>query len=226
MSRASWFTECASQLRSQAQLDRSQDELRLLNLMSLDFLQFAAETLALQVTVARVAEQLGLVDDSSRPVCPECRCVSKSTDDSEFHCDNEDCGSTGDVVDYVARATNSTRQEAIGLVLKIKADRYDLEAVRKKLLSGNVRNNAEQPKPEARPEKTNTTKFTSIWGIINNARKHPNAIAPTELVGTYYRDILRCPLIGKGEESLLARQMETHIENVANIAFRTSIAIR
>lgn len=213
-------------MRRQSQLDRSEDELRLLNFMSLDFLQLAAETLALQVTVARVAEQLGFVDDSRRPLCPECRCVSKSTDASEFHCDNEDCGSTVDVVDYVARATNSTRQEAVGLVLKIKADRHELEAVQKKLLSGNVRNNAEQPKPGSRPEKTNATNSTSIWGIVNNVRKHPNAIAPTELVGTYYRDILRYRLIGKGEESLLARQMETHIANVANIAFRTSIALR
>jgi RNA polymerase sigma factor (sigma-70 family) len=194
--------------------------------MSLDFLQHATETLALQVTMARAAKQLGLVDDCSCLLCPECRRVSNSTDDAVFLCDNENCGCTGDVVDYVAKATNSTREIAVGVVLKIKADSQELEAVRKKLQSEWQRSTEEQQEPQSKPRKISAIKTASIWDILNNVRKHPDAIAPTELVGTYYRDILRFQMIGKGDESLLARQMETHIENVSNIAFRSSTGVK
>jgi RNA polymerase primary sigma factor len=147
--------------------------------------------------------------------------------DKVFTCSNPKCSATGNVVDLVAVATDLPRHEAVGIVMKIKADQPVDVPKKPYALSGDEffsdsgiepgqfqrDPNSHTARDEVRMDRADEfPEDLNINAIIWNARSKSSVIAPDDILGAYVRQVGVRPLLDKGEESLLGREVREHRE--------------
>ena len=197
-------------------------------------LQAALEALALDVTPDKVARCLRLLDGDGKIRCPLCarnladgEIPSLIVSGENLTCSNPKCLAAGNVVDLVTLTTGLPRHEAVGIVMKIKADQpVDLpnepdESTRD---TPSFDSNPEADNPqrdatarvardEVRAEQVEgVPENENINALIWSAQAKNAVIAPNDVLKVYIHQVGCPPLLDKGGESLLGREVREHRE--------------
>ena len=212
------------------------------------------EGLARRVSCELVARLMGLRINNGQAVCPLCETERPQEnahiriDESSFNCSNATCGLRGDVIDLVECLTRLSRNEAVEAILRVNAGQHvefeltcfelslnDNEALR---TESTERSPSEEEswddETSAEVDDFDDTSFFDrdyvrgedgdVRRIIYNARNKNGEFPPDELLAVYIRQS-SLPLLDKGEENYLGREIASRFKRLSVALFQTDFAL-